>query len=334
MLRRVAASCVAACLFVWPVRSGVDVGTLADLHAEYQAADELRVPQPMPAPLQPPRVETPMDKAAVAAADATDNGAVGKAAVGVAGSAALAADEGLIAAAPSPVQPVQPVQPVSPNVATREAAPPVLSTPPAEPFGLDAEPVSSGDVVSKWRGVESAIRAGNDILARCRADAAGCPQAAKKFLAIVAQGSALTGRMRIGVINRAINLAIEPESDLKQWGVADRWSPPLETFATGRGDCEDYAIAKYVALTAAGVPRDDVKLIIVRNTEAREDHAVVAARDGGEWIVLDNRWLAMVADAAMPNAVPRFVLDHNGVRKFASPAIASRKSATPASLSF
>jgi len=24
-----------------------------------------------------------------------------------------------------------------------------------------------------------------------------------------------------------------------QWGVDDCWSPPLETFATGRGDCED-----------------------------------------------------------------------------------------------
>ena len=42
-------------------------------------------------------------------------------------------------------------------------------------------------------------------------------------------------------------------SDLAQWGVIDRWSAPLETFTTGRGDCEDYAIAKYVALTAAGV---------------------------------------------------------------------------------
>ena len=41
---------------------------------------------------------------------------------------------------------------------------------------------------------------------------------------------------------------------MAQWGVPDRWSPPLETLATGRGDCEDYAIAKYVALTAAGIP--------------------------------------------------------------------------------
>jgi predicted transglutaminase-like cysteine proteinase len=60
-----------------------------------------------------------------------------------------------------------------------------------------------------------------------------------------------------------------------QWGVADRWSPPLEAFSTGRGDSEDYAIAKYVALRAAGVPKQDVKFVIVRNTDVDENHAIV-----------------------------------------------------------
>ena len=49
----------------------------------------------------------------------------------------------------------------------------------------------------------------------------------------------LLQRVCIGVINREINLAIVPTIDFVQWGVDDRWSPPLETFATGRGDCED-----------------------------------------------------------------------------------------------
>ena len=87
----------------------------------------------------------------------------------------------------------------------------------------------------------------------------------------------------------------------------DRWSAPLETFTTSRGDCEDYAIAKYVALTAAGVPAQDVKLVIVRNTAANEDHAVVAVRNGGDWIMLDNRWLTLVKDVDDAE-------DHSGVR--------------------
>ena len=94
--------------------------------------------------------------------------------------------------------------------------------------------------------------------------------AARRFLAIVDEGRTRSGRARIGVINREINLAIVPTSDFVQWGVDDRWSPPLETFTTGRGDCEDYAIAKYVALTEAGVPPEDVKLVVVRDKTASE----------------------------------------------------------------
>jgi predicted transglutaminase-like cysteine proteinase len=135
------------------------------------------------------------------------------------------------------------------------------------------------------------------------------------------------------VINRAINLAIRPMSDLAQWGVPDRWSAPLETFATGRGDCEDYAIAKYVALTAAGVAAQDVKLVIVRNSAAGEDHAVVAVRVDAKWIMLDNRWLTLVEDVEMPDVIPLFVLDSSGVRRFTPAAIASKHyTSTPASL--
>jgi len=130
-------------------------------------------------------------------------------------------------------------------------------------------------------------------------------------------------------------MAIEPMSDMAQWGVPDRWSPPLETFATGHGDCEDYAIAKYVALTAAGIPAADVKLVIVRNIAASEDHAIVAVRNGGDWIMLDNRWLTLVKDVEMPRIAPLFVLDDAGVREFVPPAIAvAQRMPMPASVNF
>lgn len=227
-------------------------------------------------------------------------------------------------AAPAIVQ-LAALDPAQPAVAARPAA--------AEPFGLATVHVAGGDVLTKWSKVAAEIRAGNEILARCQAASAPCPTAAQSFLSIIAQGRVQTGRARIGVINRAINLAIEPTSDFAQWGVADHWSAPLETFATGRGDCEDYAIAKYVALTAAGVDATDVKLVIVRNTTAHEDHAVVAVRLDGNWVVLDNRWLTLVEDREFPDAAPLFVLDGDGVRQFAPPALAAERPASaPASL--
>jgi predicted transglutaminase-like cysteine proteinase len=242
--------------------------------------------------------------------------------------------------APTPAPPpaklasLEPSEPtITPPSATLPAIVPPAGRSAAEPFGLGAVRVTDGNVLTKWNKVEADIRAGNAILARCRDDMQHCPLAAQNFLAIIAQGREQTGRTRIGVINRAINLAITPMSDLAQWGVLDRWSAPLETFTTGRGDCEDYAIAKYVALTAAGVAPSDVKLVIFRNTEADEDHAVVAVRLDGAWIMLDNRWLTLIADNDMSNAIPRFVLDGDGVQRFVAPALTStRRTSAPASL--
>jgi len=189
-----------------------------------------------------------------------------------------------------------------------------------EPFGLDALSVDVGSLLTRWKGVETEIGAENEILAHCRESAEPCPSSARKFLAIIAGGHAQTGRARIGFINRAINLAIHPNGNLAQGPVRDRWSAPLDTLSSGQGDCKDYAIAKYVALREAGVAADDVRLIIVRNLAADEDHAIVAARLNGNWIMLDNRWQTLVEDSEMRRVIPLFVLDHDGVKQFA-PAI-------------
>jgi hypothetical protein len=95
---------------------------------------------------------------------------------------------------------------------------------PAQPFALNATPVTDGEVLDKWNALVADVRSESEILARCRTDAAHCPAAAKKFLDVIADGRAHDGRARVGVINRDINMAIRPTSDLAQWGVTDRWS--------------------------------------------------------------------------------------------------------------
>ena len=197
-------------------------------------------------------------------------------------------------------------------------------------FRFNVLPVKGGGVLIKWQGVQAAMRAESEVFARCQANMATCPKAAKKFLAIVDQGRGLVGRARIGVINRAINLSIMAVSDMAQWGVDDRWSPPLETFSTGKGDCEDYAIAKYSALIETGLAAADVKLMIVHNTAANEDHAVTAVRLDGTWIILDNRWLRLVEDTAMVQAVPLFALGAEGVQQFLPDVLIGERRTRPA----
>ena len=63
-------------------------------------------------------------------------------------------------------------------------------------------------------------------------------------------------------------------SDLAQYGEIDVWTSPLLTFTTGSGDCEDYAIAKFVALHQAGM-REDLRIVIMHDTIRGEDHALL-----------------------------------------------------------
>jgi len=187
----------------------------------------------------------------------------------------------------------------------------------AEPFGLRTSTLSKGGLREKWLGVEQRLDDERLQLALCEEDRGRCASpAALQFLAIIDKAKAREGRARLGEINRAINLAIRPMSDLAQWGEIDVWSPPLVTFANAAGDCEDYAIAKYVALRLAGISPDDLRIAIVRDTISGEDHAVTAARLNGRWLILDNRRMTMVEDAYARNYRPLFVIDQYGVMQY------------------
>src|SRR5436190_8055179 len=182
-------------------------------------------------------------------------------------------------------------------------------------FGMEAEPVAIGALSEKWRQLQGAIAKDTAILAQCRANGP-CPLAAQRLIDISAKGAGQTGRARVGLINRAADLAISPISDQVQWGAADHWSDPLETLRSSRGDCEDYAIVKYAALLDAGIPKNDVKIVILKNLFPNEDHAAVAARVDNQWLILDNRTLTLVHDTDVTRAIPEFVLDHEGVKRF------------------
>jgi predicted transglutaminase-like cysteine proteinase len=195
----------------------------------------------------------------------------------------------------------------------------------AEPFGLFASALSWGALREKWLDVERKLDDERVQLALCDGDRDRCASpAALQLLAIVDDGRAREGRARLGEINRAINLAIRPMSDLAQYGEVDVWSSPLVTFAHGAGDCEDYAIAKFVALRLAGISPDDLRIVIMRDTIRGEDHAVAAARLDGHWLMLDNRRMAMVEDGDVRNYRPMFVIDQYGAMRYdETPLLAS-----------
>jgi len=85
-------------------------------------------------------------------------------------------------------------------------------------------------------------------------------------------------------VNNWVNDAIKPLSDLKHWGVAERWSYPDD----GYGDCEDYVLLKRRMLVHAGWPRETLLVTVVRDDRG-EGHAVLTViTDEGDYI-LDNQ---------------------------------------------
>lgn len=194
----------------------------------------------------------------------------------------------------------------------------------AGPFGLAT--VESGLFSARWRTLQPLIRLEMQIIRSCLAEPGGCQGAAGKLSNIIEAASRRSGRARLGEVNRAVNLAIRPMNDLAQYGVPDFWASPLTTFASGAGDCDDYAIAKYAALNLAGLPASDLRLVVAHDRRTDQGHLVAAARLDGQWIILDNRTMRLVPDSEIPNLTPLAALGGDDD----APALAAATPSTPA----
>ena len=83
-------------------------------------------------------------------------------------------------------------------------------------------------------------------------------------------------------------------TDSKNWGKSDYWATPAEFLERG-GDCEDFAIAKYTALRALGVPEERLRVMIVQDTFKNIPHAVLVVYTESGAFILDNQIKKLVA---------------------------------------
>jgi len=78
------------------------------------------------------------------------------------------------------------------------------------------------------------------------------------------------------------------------WSKIEFWATPYELISKGAGDCEDFAIAKYLALLELGIPPDHLQLLWSRvynqKKQRIEPHVVTLYRpgDSSTYLVLDN----------------------------------------------
>lgn len=95
-------------------------------------------------------------------------------------------------------------------------------------------------------------------------------------------------------------------SDSVHWGKEDYWATPLEFIASGGGDCEDFALAKYFALISLGIPSEKLALHYVVSLGLNQSHLVLAyySLPGGEPLILDNLIDAIKPSSQRTDLVP------------------------------
>jgi predicted transglutaminase-like cysteine proteinase len=152
-------------------------------------------------------------------------------------------------------------------------------------FGTVALRVDHTPLDARWRSVEHRKLTG----------------APARFAATLKQAEALE---QLRLVNRFVNARVQYVDDQRRFGRADVWSAANETLRSGRGDCEDYAIAKLQILRSAGFPQRDLYLTIVRDLVRRADHAVLVARADGHLFVLDDGIDAILDSAEVSDYRP------------------------------
>jgi len=113
---------------------------------------------------------------------------------------------------------------------------------------------------------------------------------------LLSRSAAMDERRQIRQVNDFFNRNVRYMSDQQLWGQNDYWATPLETLGKGAGDCEDYAIAKYVSLRKLGIPDSRLRLFYVHArlgasaSNATEVHMVLGyfPTEDAEPLILDN----------------------------------------------
>lgn len=126
---------------------------------------------------------------------------------------------------------------------------------------------------------------------------------------------------RLKRVNDFFNRRIEFDDDSAIWGQSDFWATPLDTFGKGRGDCEDFSIAKYYSLKALGIPVAKLRLVYVKAKQngpagpVIQAHMVLAyySTPSADPLVLDNLKSEIRPASTRSDLTPIFSFNSEGL---------------------
>ena len=149
----------------------------------------------------------------------------------------------------------------------------------------------------------------------------GKPQALAEWQNLLQEAKDLPINEKLKRVNTFFNHHIAFAEDIDVWGQDDYWATPMESLSKGRGDCEDYVIAKYFVLRELNVPEKQLRLIYVKahigrvDSQVEQAHMILAyyPTPDEEPLILDNLITDIRPASRRPDLRPIFSFNSEGV---------------------
>lgn len=138
--------------------------------------------------------------------------------------------------------------------------------------------------------------------------ATGCEP--REWRRIVDMLTPLDLRAKIEAVNSLVN-RYPYTTSAANWSQPNYWETPFE-FLARSGQCQDYAIAKFMLLRAAGVPNEVLRVVVLRDRRLGLDHAVTVAYVDGEALMLDNQIPEVVPVSSIHHYQPYYSINETG----------------------
>lgn len=138
-----------------------------------------------------------------------------------------------------------------------------------------------------------------------------------QWKALIAELRNMPLRARIARANEFFNGVPYVTAEVN-WNDPNHWETPFEFLQRG-GQCEDYAIAKLMALAASGVSEQDLRFVVVRDRYLALDHAVAVVYVDGDPFVLDNQVKDVLPAQEVSRYIPYYAINRLGWWYFERP---------------
>ncbi len=154
-------------------------------------------------------------------------------------------------------------------------------------FGSVELKANKVDGNSQWRRMLRRTERESDLYEACDQAESSCPRKVRQWRKSLKSFARLEGYELLAAVNSRMNKLIAYRDDIMAFGVADHWASPAESL-TGEGDCEDYAILKYLSLRELGVSDRKMRIVVVKDMRRGIGHAVLSVRLDGKLYILDS----------------------------------------------